>query len=145
MIRLTKKHLIIIASLIWYTGSISLVLKSISLLNDAYNIYPNLPIIIISAIAGLTIGFFKGKYIFAKFCRKNIKRINELQKIKPWLFFKPSFIIALAIMISSGVALSKWAEGMYAPLITVAILDLTIGTALFYSSFVHWEKRQVMN
>ncbi len=141
MIRITKKHLIIAAAIVWYLGSISLVLKSLSLLKSAYLIYPNLMIIIASLIAGIVIGFLKGKFIFVKSCRKNIQRINELQNVKPWLFFKPLFMLALAAMITTGAILSRWAEGNYAALLAVAILDLTIGTALFYSSFVYWEKK----
>ena len=143
MIRITKKHLIIIAALVWYSGSISLGLKSLSLLKDAYQIYPNLIIIIASVIAGIFIGILKGKYLFVKSCRKNIERINQLQKVRAWSFFKPSFMLALAVMIATGATLSRLAEANYVALLGVAILDLTIGTALFYSSFVYWEKRLV--
>lgn len=144
MIRITKKHLIIISALIWYSGSISLLIKSVSLLKSAHSIYPSLMIPLLALVTSLVIGFFKGKYIFVKSCRKNVKRINELQKVKPWLFFKPSFIIALVIMITSGATLSRLAEGNYPALLAVAILDLTISTALFYSSFVYWEKKFVL-
>ena len=99
---------------------------------------------LLALVTGLVIGFFKGKYIFVKSCRKNVKRINEMQKVKPWLFFKPSFMIALVIMIATGATLSRLAEGNYAALLAVAILDLTISMALFYSSFVYWEKKFVL-
>jgi len=138
---ITKKHLIIISALVWYAGGISLGLKSVSLLKAAYYIYPNLLIVVIAVISGILIGLFKGKYIFMKSCRRNIQRINNLKKIRLWLFFKPSFVIALALMITTGATLSRLAEGNYAALLAVAVLDLTIGTALFYSSFAYWEKK----
>ncbi|RLD62482.1 MAG: hypothetical protein DRI95_13050 [Bacteroidetes bacterium] len=141
---LTKKYLIIVSALIWYVGSISLFLKTITLLKSAFDIHSNIMIILLSVLLGLVIGFFKGKYLFIKSCRKNVQRINELKKVRFWLFFKPSFMIALAIMIATGAALSRLAEGNYAALLGVAILDLTIGTALLYSSFVYWEKRSVL-
>lgn len=144
MKRITKKHLIIISAIVWYAGGISLGLKSVSLLKDAFHIYPNLLIAIFSPIIGIVIGYFKGKYIFVKSCRKNIQRINNLSKIKAWLFFKPSFMIALAVMITTGATLSRLAEGNYTALLAVAILDLAIGMALFYSSFVYWEKKFVL-
>ncbi len=141
---ITKKSLIIISALIWYAGSISLFIKTITLLKNAYNIHSNVMIIIISVLLGIVIGFFKGKYLFIKSCRKNVQRINELRKVRLWLFFKPSFMIALALMIATGATLSRLAEGNYAALLGVSILDLTISTALFYSSFVYWEKRSVL-
>ncbi|MEN8119872.1 MAG: hypothetical protein ABFS35_05975 [Bacteroidota bacterium] len=144
MIKITKKHLIIFSALVWYAGSISLLIKSVSLLNSAHSIYPNLVILLLVFVTGLTIGFFKGKYIFVKSCKKNIRRINELEKVKPWLFFKPSFMIALVLMITTGTTLSHFAEGDYAAMLAVAILDLTISMALFYSSFVYWQKKLVL-
>ena len=141
---LTKKYLIIVSALIWYVGSISLFLKTITLLKSAFDIHSNIMIILLSVLLGLVIGFFKGKYLFIKSCRKNVQRINELKKVRFWLFFKPSFMIALAIMIATGATLSRLAEGNYTALLGVAILDLTIGTALLYSSFVYWEKRSVL-
>ena len=140
MIKISKKHLIIISAIVWYSGSISLAIKSLSLFNNAYDIYSNNAVIIIALLTGIIIGLIKGKYIFVKSCKKNIFRINNLQNIKLWLFFKPSFMIALAVMITTGSLLSKWAEGNYYSLIAVAILDLTISVALFYSSFAFWKK-----
>ncbi len=141
MIGITKKHLILISAIFWYSGSISLGLKSVALLKNAFLMYSNLLIVILAALGGIVIGYFKGKYIFARSCRKNIQRINNLQKIRLWLFFKPSFMIALALMIAAGASLSRLAEGNYHALLAVGALDLTIGTALFYSSFVYWENK----
>ena len=55
MIRITKKHLIVVAALVWYLGSISLGLKTVSLLKKAYHIHSNILFVLVSVIIGITI------------------------------------------------------------------------------------------
>lgn len=95
----------------------------------------------LAVIAGLFFGSLKAKLLFSKSCRKNLARIAGLNRPKIWQFFKPGFFVALAIMILAGATLSRLAHHNYPFLIGVAILDLSLATALLGSSYIFWKQK----
>ena len=118
-----------------------LLLKGSSLLLEAKAIEPDLfwPWLIVAC--ALLFGGVKARYLFSKSCRKNLDRIEALSEPKLWQFFRPGFFLALALMIATGATLSRLANGRYLPLLTVALLDLSIGVSLLASSIVFWQTK----
>ena len=136
-----KRVLKILAALLWYGGGAMLVWKSGSLLLEAealklQRIWPYLAI-----FSGLLIGGLKAKYLFSHTCKKNLARIDNLAAPKPWQFYRAGFFFFLALMIYGGTMLSRMAHGNYTFLLGVAILDLSIATALLGSSYVFWTEK----
>ena len=131
----------ILAALFWYIGGIILVLKGVSLLIQADNLKPEQNWTWLAVVTGLIIGGLKAKYLFSKSCKKNLTRIDLLSEPKVWQFFRPGFFLFLAIMIVTGVTLSRVAHNNYIFLISVAILDISIATALIGSSYIFWKEK----
>ncbi len=125
----------------WYSGSLVLLLKGGSLLLEAHTIKPHLYWPVIAIIAGVSIGIIKAIYIFNQSCRNNLLRINSLHEPRLWQFFRPGFFVSLLGMILLGATLSRLAHGNYPMLISVGIIDLSIGTALLVSSQVFWNNK----
>ncbi len=92
-----------------------------------------------AVVIGLLIGMLKAKYLFSKSCKKNLSRIALLKEPKVWQCFRPRFFMFLAIMAMAGVTLSGMAHNDYIFLISVAILDISIATALLASSYLFWK------
>ena len=137
----TSRTFKILAALIWYIGGIILVSKGGSLLMEADMLRPEKNWTWPAIIIGLLIGGLKAKFLFSKSCKKNLIRIDLLSKPKIWQFFRPRFFVFLSIMIVTGVTLSRVAHNNYIFLISVAILDLSIATALIGSSYVFWKEK----
>ena len=131
----------LLAAIIWISGAVILALKSSSLLIQASNLNPDLSWIWLALLAGLIIGTIKTKYLFNRLCYKNLKRIEMLRHPKLWQCYRPHFFIFLLLMVTLGAYLSRIAEGSYTMLISVAIVDLSIATALLGSSLCFWRKQ----
>ncbi|MEA3287201.1 MAG: hypothetical protein U9Q77_07480 [Candidatus Marinimicrobia bacterium] len=96
--------------------------------------------LIISWMAGISIGLIKTRFIFIKSCKKNMARIDALVSPKLWQFYRYQFFIALVIMILAGSFLSRASQGNHTFLVAVAILDISIGSALLFSSWIFWKQ-----
>ncbi len=131
----------LIAAIIWLAGSVILMLKSSSLLIQANNLNPDLPWVWITLLTGLIIGAIKTKYLFTRLCYKNLRRIEALHHPKPWQCYRPHFFIFLFLMVTLGAYLSRIAQGSYYLLLSVAVVDLSIATALLGSSLCFWRKQ----
>jgi hypothetical protein len=131
----------ILAAAVWYVGGIMLVRKAVILLAEAEALRPDGNWPLFAVIAGVAVGLVKARFLFNKACRKNLARIDGLERPMLWGFFRPRFFFFLALMILAGVTLSKTSHGNYPLLIGVAALDLAIATALLASSAVFWRER----
>jgi hypothetical protein len=136
----TPRILKILAALIWYVGSLVLLVKAGQLLLEAESIIKGLGWPWAAIGFGFGFGFLKAKYIFNRSCRRNLRRIDALNTPKLWQFYSPGFFLALAVMITAGAILSRIAHGSYPFLIGVAVLDLAISSALLISSHVYWTR-----
>jgi hypothetical protein len=117
-------------------GGVILFVKGYSLLKEANKQSENISLMILLLILTLFTGLLKNKYIMSKFCRKNLKRINTLKSPKIYQFFTPGFLFALALMILTGMTLSKLAFGNYNFMLAIGGLDLSLSVALLSSSII---------
>ena len=138
---MTVSHLtlIIMAAFVWYSGGIALLLKSGALVKGAYLIDSQSIWTFLSPLLGAIAGLIKGKFIFSKSCKKNIKRIRTLSNPRVWQCFRPGMLLFLAIIIPTGAFMSRSAAGNYTFLCFVAALDLSIAFALLSSSTFFWK------
>ena len=130
-----KKTLKTLALLVWYIGFVALSLKSYKLFNEAYTLNNNLTYLITFLVLGFLLSLLKTKYIFIKSCQRNLQRIEKLENPKIWQFYKIHFFLFLIVVISLGASLSHMASGEYYFLIIVAIIDMALALALFFSGF----------
>lgn len=137
----THRQLKILAAILWMTGGVVLVFKAAALLSEAQALNVTGIWHWLAIVIGLSIGLIKVKFIFRHVCKKNLQRIERLEYPKMWHFYRPGFFLFLALMISTGATLSRMAHGDYSMLIAVAILDLSVATALLGSSPVFYASR----
>jgi hypothetical protein len=139
MLDTSTRTLRLLASLVWYSGAIVLSFKSIMMLTEAHAINPGHTRTWLSIIAGLIFGAIKAKYLFTKICIKNLNRIDALEKPKLWDFYRIRFFFFLLIMIVFGSFISRHAHGNYAMLVNMALIEISLATALLGSSFCFWK------
>jgi hypothetical protein len=130
-----------LAAMVWYIGGIMLIRKAVLLLFEAESLSPQSVWPELAVGAGVAIGLIKARFIFKRACRRNLARIDSLERPVWWQFFSLRFFPFLALMIIAGATSSRLAHGHYPYLIGVAMLDITIGTALLSSSLVFWKER----
>jgi len=138
----SRKTLINISAVVWVVSAIILLIKGMLLLKAAHIISESITIISVVVISALLIGLLKSKLVMIKFCRKNISRINNIAKPKMYQFFEIKFLIFLALMILTGITLSRFAAGDYSFLLAIGGLDFALSTALFSSSMVFFNIEQ---
>lgn len=131
----------ILAACTWYAGATVLTLKSISLLSEANRSSSQDPMWSwLSVATGLVVGALKARFIIIPACRRNLARIDDLPAPRAWQFFRPWSFLVLALMVTAGAVLSRFAHGRPPLLIGVAALDLAIAVALLASSFLFWAR-----
>lgn len=140
MFNSSTRLLKLLASLVWYSGSVVLAFKSSRLLIEAQSINPELLWIWMAVLSGLLIGFIKAKYLFKRLCIKNLKRIDSLTQPKLWQFYRIPFFFFLLAMIVLGSFISQLAHGNYSMLITMAVIEVSLATALLGSSHCFWQQ-----
>ncbi len=132
------------AFLIWFSGAVILSYKSSQLFSEALMIIPDQVKVWLSVFIGLLIGSLKAKYLFKKVCIKNLNRINSLEKPKVWQSYRTGFYFFLLTMIILGGFISHQAHGHYAALMVVAIIEVSLATALLLSGSCFWGKNQLI-
>ena len=138
MFNSSPRTLKLLAALVWYGGVIVLYFKSTTLFLAAEAINPDQPWIWLAVVSGLVLGGIKAKYLFNKLCLKNLRRIDALEQPKLWHFYRVRFFIFLFAMILLGIILSRLAHGDYSMLIAVAVVEISVATALLGSSGCFW-------
>ena len=91
--------------------------------------------------AGLVIGGIKTELIFERACVRNLERIAGLQQPRIWQAYRPGFYLFLTTMIILAGTLSRLAEGNYAGLLAMALLDFSLATALAAGGRPFWRHR----
>lgn len=145
MFAASHRTLKILAALFWYSGAVVLLIKGVTLLLEADSLQPERNWTWLTIAAGLTIGWLKVQFIFRRSCRNNLTRIALLSAPKIWQFYRPGFLLFLVAMIIIGSTLSRMAHGNYIFLFTMVIVDFSLATALFGSSYVFWQRQDVTN
>ena len=134
------RRLKILAALVWYIGGFILFFKGISLIQEAVELRPDLFWHWVGLGIGFGLGTLKAVFIFKKSIHKNMDRIEGLEEPSIWKFYSVKFFFALALMIATGVTLSRAAHGIYPMLISVGALDLSLSVALIGSSYIYWKR-----
>ena len=140
MLNVSPKTLKILAAILWYIGVYMLLTKGWELARNAQDLEPAKMGQAISIVTGIMVGMIKTRYIFIRSCKKNMARIDALDSPKLWQFYRYQFFIALVVMILAGSFLSRVSQGNYTFLVAVAILDISIGSALLFSSWIFWKQ-----
>ena len=140
MFNSTSHTLKLLASLVWYSGAMVLSFKSSKLLIAAHSINSELLWTGLAILAGLMIGFIKARYLFKRLCIKNLKRIETLERPKLWQFYRMRFFFFLLTMIILGSFVAQMAQGNYTALISMAIIEVSLATALLSSSHCFWKQ-----
>ena len=138
----SPRSLKLLAALVWYSGFVVLYIKASMLLVEADKINTDQIWTWLALLLGLIIGGLKAKYLYRRLCINNLKRINALKQAKIWHFYRMRFFIFLFSMIALGLFLSQWVHGNYSMLLTLAVLELSIATALLGSSHCFWKEQQ---
>ena len=141
MFNTSIRTLKILAALVWYSGAFVLSFKSIIMLTEAQTINPGQTRTWLTVIAGLIFGAIKAKYLFTKVCIKNLNRIDALKNPKLWEFYRIRFFFFLLTMIVMGSFISRHAHGNYSMLVNMALIEISLATALLGSSFCFWKKQ----
>ena len=131
----------LIAALIWYGGSIILLLKSADLICAAQQIRPAEYCHWLIPSFGIPIGALKGYTFFSRSCKNNLTRIAQLTEPKVWHCFRPRFLVSLILMVSLGATLSRVSQNNYWLLCAVAALDISISVALLTSGRMFWKRK----
>lgn len=135
--RVSHSVLRALAAVTWYAGGGVLLYKGAGYLMVAAGAGADFPALLAGG-AGVTAGVFRGRTLFLRACRKNLRRIDALVDPRVWQFFRPGFFAALALMILGGAGLSWVATTGYWGRLVVGGLDLIIATALLTSSGAFW-------
>lgn len=141
MFNTSPRTLKLLAALVWYSGVVVLSIKCASLLLAAELINPGQSWTWLAVLGGLVIGGIKAKRVFNQICLKNLSRIDALEQPKLWDFYRLRFFIFLLVMATLGSFLSRMAHGDYPMLITVAVVDLSVATALLVSGNCFWREK----
>lgn len=131
----------LLAALVWYCGVVVLVIKS-SKLFFASKVSGANPALVAAAVStAIIVGWVKGWTMFSRICLRNLQRIDSLKQPKIHQFYRPRFFFFLALMITLGATLGRMAQGNTYFLLGLATLELSVGTALFVSSFTFFKQK----
>lgn len=136
--RVPHTTLKVLAAATWYVGGGILLLRGAGYLlrsaSDGGAMAASL-----AALAGVAIGVLRGRTMFLRACRRNLRRIEALERPRIWQFFRPAFFAALVAMMGAG-ALLSWIAGTGRwGAIAVGGLELVIALALLTSSVAYWQ------
>jgi len=140
MLSASSNTLIRLAALVWYTGVVVLIAKSSALFLEALKSGADQVVTLAAVVCGIVTGKLKARYLFYTIGKKNIDRIKALTDPMLWQFYRKRFFIFLFSMVALGKCLSVVAHGNQMGLISLAVLELSIAFALFFSRHCFWEK-----
>lgn len=141
MAKTSNRTLIILAAMLWYGGVVALGLKSSNQLLQAARLGADFIWLNLAIVSGLILGAIKAKYLFSRLCQRNISRIRGLENPRPWQFFRGRFFVFLGMMIFMGKFLAWLAQGKKVGLMLLGGLEISIASALLFSSYCFWQKR----
>ena len=137
----SKLTLKLLAAAVWYSGAVVLSYKSSRLLLEAQSINTDQTWIWLAILTGIIIGMIKAKYLFKRICIKNLRRIDSLRSPRLWQAYRTYFYFFLLAMIILGSSITRLVHGNYAALMTAAIIEISLATALLGSSNCFWKKQ----
>lgn len=137
--------LIKLAAIIWGAGVIILLAKSGGMLIEAGDMGAPVLWVAIAILTGIFLGGIKAKYLFVRICKNNINRILGLKSPRIWQFYRTRFFFFLFGMILFGNFAYALARNSMYLLLALAVLELSISTALFISGRCFYTYRADQN
>lgn len=143
MFTLSKKQAIICAGTFMFFGGVSLFTKGVALSSKievfsfpfsvAHGYFDFKGTLFFIALVATFLGFLKGRFVISKTVSQNVERIKALAK-DPFFFefYAPKTWVILFAM----VLLARTISSLDIPLELRIILDIAVGTALFYGSML---------
>ncbi len=127
----SRSALTVAAGMIWYAGAISVSMRGSFLLVDAIALQSrSFPWHWAMFGLGVSIGALKAWLIFSKSAQKNLLRIQSLKRPAWWNLYPLWFYPLLALMIATGILMSRFAAGDYERLCAVIPAYFMIGVGL---------------
>jgi uncharacterized membrane protein YjjP (DUF1212 family) len=139
---ISKKTLKLLALATWIIGAVVLFLKGYALFAEANELRTGEALNYLPFPFALVVGGLQARFIFLHTCKKNLARIDSLEKPRLWQFFRMGFFIFLFCMISLGAWLSQAAAGNYGMLVAVSSLDFMLSVSLL-GSLVGFKGRMI--
>ena len=127
----THRTLVVLAAITWFAGGILLATKGTGLallLAETGSVLRW-----VAPALGIVAGLVKMRFLFNRFCQRNLDRIAALDMPRVWQFFRPGFFPALAAMILCGAWMSRAALDSHAMLVLTVALDISLAVALLGS------------
>jgi hypothetical protein len=96
------------------------------------------PAVLGLSLLALGLGFLKGRFIFSRLARRNIRRIRELSPHKERICLFAFQAVQSYVIIAGMMALGIVLRHSPLPRRDLAVIYLAIGSALIYASFQYW-------
>ena len=127
----SRSALTVTAGVIWYAGAISVSMRGAFLLAEASTLHASsFPWHWAMFGLGVLVGILKAWLIFSKSALRNLRRIRTLKKPAWWDLYPLWFYPLLALMIATGISMSRFATGDYERLCAVIPAYLFVGVGL---------------
>ncbi len=81
---------------------------------------------------GVSLGALKAWLIFSKSAKRNLRRIQSRKRLAWWNLYPRWFYPLLALMIATGILMSRFAKGDYERLCAVIFAYFIIGVGLAF-------------
>ena len=119
------------AGVIWYAGAISVSMRGSFLLAEATALHSrSFPWHWAMFGLGVSVGALKAWLVFSKSARRNMRRIQSRKRSAWWNLYPLWFYPLLALMIATGILMSRFARGDYERLCVVIPAYFIIGVGL---------------
>ncbi len=140
----SRSALTVTAGVIWYAGAISVSMRGSFLLAEASTLHASsFPWHWAMFGLGVLVGILKAWLIFSRSALRNLRRIQALKSPAWWNLYPLWFYPLLALMIATGISMSRFATGDYERLCAVipAYFIVGIGLALGGIPYLSTAKR----
>ncbi len=140
----SRSALTVTAGVIWYAGAISVSMRGSFLLAQATALHSrSFPWHWAVFGIGVSIGILKAWLVFSKSAQRNLRRIQSLERPAWWNLYPLWFYPLLALMIATGILMSRFATGDYERLCVVipAYFMIGVGLAIGGSPYLSAAKR----
>ena len=127
----SRSTLTVVAGVVWYAGAISVSMRGSFLLAEAVTLHKSgFPWHWAMFGLGVAGGILKAWLVFSRSAQRNLRRIRLLKRSAWWDLYPRWFYPLLALMIATGILMSRFASGDYEKLCAVIIAYFIIGIGL---------------
>lgn len=131
---MSSASLRLLAGVVWLAVGGMLAWRGVPMLQRADTTWG----LVVAAILGILLGAAKGRFVLSRTARRNIRRMAEIERPRPWNVFSGRFVIVIAMMIGLGIGLRTMAEQGWLAWALVGGIYVGIGAALAVSSSLYF-------